>query len=102
MLDLQVEHWPALRPLVLVIKSLLKANGLNDVSTGGLGSFALANMALAHLQEEAKVRLGVDHVGVNRDHAQVQRAGIACIGSVRKGPVPCGTYSCSARLCLYR
>ncbi len=57
MLDLQVEHWPALRPLVLVIKSLLKANGLNDVSTGGLGSFALANMALAHLQEEAKVRV---------------------------------------------
>ena len=44
---------------MLVVKSLLKANGLNDVSTGGLGSFALANMALAHLQEDAKVRLGV-------------------------------------------
>ena len=53
----QVECWPALRSLVLVLKSLLKANGLNDVSTGGLGSFALANMALAHLQEEAKVPL---------------------------------------------
>jgi DNA polymerase sigma len=40
---------------VLVVKSLLKEAGLNDVSTGGLGSFALANMALSHLLEEAKV-----------------------------------------------
>ena len=50
-------RWPALRPLVLVVKSLLKANGLNDVSTGGLGSFALANLALAHLLEEAKASI---------------------------------------------
>ena len=52
---LQVNQRPALRPLVLVVKSLLKASGLNDVSTGGLGSFALANMVVAHLQEEQKV-----------------------------------------------
>jgi len=39
-----------LRPLVLVLKSILKQSNLGDVSTGGLGSWSLANMAIAHLQ----------------------------------------------------
>ena len=38
--------------MVLVLKSLLKEQGLNDVSTGGLSSFTLANMVLAHLHQE--------------------------------------------------
>jgi hypothetical protein len=32
-----------------------KVLGLGDVSQGGLGSFSLANMVIAHLQEEEKV-----------------------------------------------
>lgn len=59
---MQVQEWPALRPLVLVLKSLLKQKRLNDVSTGGLSSFALANMVLAHLLEETEVRTAVGHL----------------------------------------
>lgn len=32
--------------------------GLNDVSVGGLSSYSLCNMVIAHLQEELKVRGG--------------------------------------------
>lgn len=42
--------FPAMRPLVLLLKCLLKQRGLNDVATGGLGSFSLANMVLCYLQ----------------------------------------------------
>ncbi len=49
---------PALRPLALVLKALLRARvpPLNDVATGGLGSFALLNMLLAHLMLDAQAR----------------------------------------------
>jgi hypothetical protein len=37
---------------VLTAKALLKEAGLNEVFTGGLSSYSLLNMALAHLQAE--------------------------------------------------
>lgn len=43
-------EYPAARPVCLVAKSLLKRMRLNDVATGGLGGYALANMVLAHCQ----------------------------------------------------
>lgn len=51
-------HWvrrqilavPPLRPLTLVVKALLRDKGMNEVYTGGLGSYAVVNMVLAHLQ----------------------------------------------------
>lgn len=52
---MQVAELPALRPLVLVLKGILKESGLNDASKGGLSSFSLANLAAASLQEDAKV-----------------------------------------------
>lgn len=52
----QQAAFPALRPLVLALKALLRGARLADVSQGGLGSFALALMVIAHLQEEEKVR----------------------------------------------
>lgn len=48
---------PALRPLVLVLKLLLREHSLNDVATGGLGSWALANMVMAHLKVRSSGRL---------------------------------------------
>jgi DNA polymerase sigma len=51
----QAGEFPTLRPLVLVLKCVLGQAGLNDASKGGLSSFALANMALASLQEDLKV-----------------------------------------------
>lgn len=46
---LQQQDFKVLRPLVLVLKSILKQNSLGDVSIGGLGSWSLANMVIAHL-----------------------------------------------------
>ncbi len=39
-----------------MLKAYLKACRLNEVMTGGLSSYSLTNMVLAHLQEELKVR----------------------------------------------
>ncbi len=43
---------PALRPLLLTAKALLREAGLNEVFTGGLGSYALALLVISHLQAE--------------------------------------------------
>jgi len=40
---------------VLVLKCYLKSLGLNEVASGGLSSYSLCNMVIAHLQEELKV-----------------------------------------------
>ncbi|KAL0029270.1 hypothetical protein WJX79_006844 [Trebouxia sp. C0005] len=50
----KLQEFPLARPLTIVIKAFLKARRLTDVSTGGLGGYALVNMVIAHLQEEAK------------------------------------------------
>ncbi|KAG2428422.1 hypothetical protein HXX76_011542 [Chlamydomonas incerta] len=50
----QAAAYPALRPLVLVLKSYMRAEGLAEVASGGLSSYGLTYMLLAHLQEEAK------------------------------------------------
>ena len=47
-----------MKPLTLVLKAYLNAQRLNDVATGGLSSYSLCNMVIAHLQEELKVRPG--------------------------------------------
>ena len=53
-ISVQSSKYPPMRPLVLVLKSYLKAQRLNDVATGGLSSYSLCNMVVAHLQEELK------------------------------------------------
>lgn len=62
----QVQAYAPLRPLVLSLKALLKDRHLNEVVTGGMGTYALSNMVLAHLMEGRKVRkLGDDHFHKN-------------------------------------
>ncbi|CAI7907874.1 unnamed protein product [Closterium sp. NIES-54] len=41
---------PALRPISLVLKLFLQQRGLDEVFTGGIGSYALLVMIMAHLQ----------------------------------------------------
>ena len=43
-------RFPALRPLVTVLKAFLQQRALNEVYTGGVGSYALLCMVMAHLQ----------------------------------------------------
>lgn len=68
---------PALRPLVLVVKALLKQWNLNQVFRGGLSSYAAALLMLAHLQTlnptQTLSGLGLPvagaHAGVDLGHA---------------------------------
>ena len=46
----QLHQFPELRPLVLVLKKLLKTHGLDDASTGGCGGYLLVSLAVAHLK----------------------------------------------------
>lgn len=46
-----LDEYPEARPLFLVVKTLISQKKLNDVVTGGLGSFALFIMVISHLQQ---------------------------------------------------
>lgn len=46
----QTAAWPALRPLCLVVKVLLRQRTLGDTSLGGLGSYTLVNLLVHSLQ----------------------------------------------------
>ena len=50
----KVRRNPALRPLCLVLKAILKAYHLGEVRDGGLGGYSLTNMVMAHVQETLK------------------------------------------------
>eukprot|EP00878_Enallax_costatus_P008207 GHUV01008580.1.p1 GENE.GHUV01008580.1~~GHUV01008580.1.p1 ORF type:complete len:544 (+),score=136.06 GHUV01008580.1:826-2457(+) len=50
----QVGAYPPLAPLVLVLKVYLRSCGLNEVANGGISSFSLTNMVLAHLMDELR------------------------------------------------
>ncbi|GBF99928.1 poly(a) polymerase [Raphidocelis subcapitata] len=59
----QIAAFPPLAPLVLVLKVYLRRCGLNEVAQGGLSSFSLTLMVLAHLQEEIKAGNDVFDLG---------------------------------------
>ncbi|KAL4428251.1 hypothetical protein ABPG75_002340 [Micractinium tetrahymenae] len=48
----QVLAVPPLRPLCLAVKAFLRERGQNEVFTGGLSSYSVFNMVMAHLQCE--------------------------------------------------
>ncbi|TYK20252.1 non-canonical poly(A) RNA polymerase PAPD5 [Cucumis melo var. makuwa] len=45
-----ISKWPPLRPLSLILKVFLQQRELNEVYSGGLGSYALLTMLMAMLQ----------------------------------------------------
>lgn len=53
-----LEHIPALRALVLITKSFLSQRSMNEVFTGGLGSYSIVCLAISFLQMHPKIRRG--------------------------------------------
>lgn len=53
---MQQQAWlfPPMKPLVIVLKALLCSRDLNNTANGGLSSYSLTNMVVAHLMEEAR------------------------------------------------
>jgi DNA polymerase sigma len=45
-----LSQYPEAKPLVIIIKYLLRMRGLHEVFSGGLGSYSIVMMVLAHLQ----------------------------------------------------
>ncbi|KAI6008653.1 hypothetical protein EDC04DRAFT_2548257, partial [Pisolithus marmoratus] len=55
----------ALRSLVLVVKAFLNQRGMNEVYTGGLGSYSIVCLAISFLQMHPKIRRGEIDAGKN-------------------------------------
>ncbi|KAI8989833.1 hypothetical protein BD414DRAFT_414259 [Trametes punicea] len=53
-----LQELPALRSLVLIIKSFLSQRSMNEVFTGGLGSYSIVCLAISFLQMHPKIRRG--------------------------------------------
>ncbi|KAM7280543.1 hypothetical protein ACFE04_007677 [Oxalis oulophora] len=53
--------WPPLRPLCLILKVFLQQRDLNEVYSGGLGSYALLTMLMAVLQSVYDTQSGLEH-----------------------------------------
>lgn len=49
---------PALRSVVLIIKNFLSQRSMNEVFTGGLGSYSIVCLAISFLQMHPKIRRG--------------------------------------------
>jgi DNA polymerase sigma len=54
-----VRELPALRPLTLTLKALLRGAGLNEVFWGGLSSYAVTLMVVAHLKVRGLAAVGM-------------------------------------------
>ena len=59
----EVARFPALKPLCLVLKIFLQQRELNEVYTGGIGSYGLLIMIIAHIQTSA-----LYPAGAGREH----------------------------------
>lgn len=65
----RVAEFPELRPLVLVLKKLLKTHGLDDASTGGCGGYLLVSLAVAHLKMRGEPRARLHDAATNAEGA---------------------------------
>ena len=71
-----LRRMPALGPIVMVVKQFLSQRELNEVYTGGLGSYALILMCISHLQHHQSRRSVSE---TNRNAAGDARRGKASI-----------------------
>ena len=62
-----LQHFPALRPLIMIVKLFLSSRGLNEVFKGGLGSYTIICMVISFIQVYSPFRNIVGaNVSINR------------------------------------
>ncbi|XP_044473777.1 terminal nucleotidyltransferase 4B [Mangifera indica] len=85
-----LSKWPQLRPLCLILKVFLQQRQLNEVYSGGIGSYALLTMLMALLKSFTKCQTSPEHnLGVLLVHffdmygrkLNTQDVGVSCKGS---------------------
>ena len=86
-----VRDFPAMPPMIIVLKYMLKQRKLDEVYTGGVGSYVLANMVVSFLQlhpryryhrERAEDNLGtalVEFLKLYGDDLNLDRVGISTL-----------------------
>lgn len=45
-----LDYYPAIRPLIFIVKAYLNQRGMNEVYKGGLGSYSIICMVISFLQ----------------------------------------------------
>jgi len=60
----QQADYTAIQPLALLLKCILKQRSLSEVFNGGLGSWSLVNMIIAHIM------VRVAFIGSSHQHAR--------------------------------
>jgi len=103
----QVDEFPALKPLVLVLKRLLQIHKLNNAATGGCGGYLLISLVVSHLKQCTPAmrnkkdglgdlllgffrRFGVTHDYETTAIAASRPTGTCSVGSVDVAPNPFG------------
>lgn len=56
-----ISKWPPLRPLCLILKVFLQQRELNEVYSGGIGSYALLAMLIAMLRNSLETHASPEH-----------------------------------------
>lgn len=56
-----ISKWPQLRPLCLILKVFLQQRELNEVYSGGIGSYALLAMLIAMLRNSIETHTSQEH-----------------------------------------
>ncbi|XP_071716223.1 uncharacterized protein [Rutidosis leptorrhynchoides] len=56
-----ISKWPPLRPLCLILKVFLQQRELNEVYSGGIGSYALLAMLIAMLRNSLDTHVSAEH-----------------------------------------
>ena len=59
----KMKMYPSLRPLILVLKQILKSRDLNDLGTGGLSSYALMHLVLSVVSTSGSAVVRKDGLG---------------------------------------
>ena len=68
LINRHLQHFPALRPLIVIVKLFLNSRGLNEVFKGGLGSYSIICMVISFIQVYSLFR---NIVGANISHKQM-------------------------------
>ena len=83
---------PSLKALAMVLKALLQQLGLNERVSGGLGSYCLLNLIIAHLMAQAGPEVALTAAAVLSENPPCKTLAGVCTGYTASGDIGCDMY----------